>query len=163
MDHLAATRLRPMRWWDIARVMELEHELFPGDAWTPELFWSELARPDSRYYVVAEAGEGTGSIVGYAGLLAGRDDADVQTIAVSRSHWRSGIGTALLESLLGEATRRGCDTVLLEVRVDNESAQALYRRFGFASIGVRRGYYQPAGVDGLVMRLEGLQERVAGG
>jgi [ribosomal protein S18]-alanine N-acetyltransferase len=152
-----------MRWWDIAQVMELERELFPDDAWTPELFWSELARPASRYYVVAGAGGGAGGVVGYAGLLTGRDDADVQTIAVARPHWGSGIGAALLECLLREAARRGCDTVLLEVRVDNERAQGLYRRFGFAPVGVRRGYYQHSGVDGLVMRLDGLRGRVAAG
>jgi ribosomal-protein-alanine N-acetyltransferase len=43
--------------------------------------------------------------------------------------------------------------MLLEVRVDNMAARRLYERFGFEQISVRRGYYQPGGVDGLVMRL----------
>jgi [ribosomal protein S18]-alanine N-acetyltransferase len=155
--------LRPMRWWDIAGVLDLERELFVEDAWTAEMFWSELARPESRYYLVAEDRAGAHPIVGYAGLLAGAREADVQTIAVRRSHWGTGIGRALLTALLAEASRRGCDQVLLEVRVDNERAQALYRRFGFVPVGVRRGYYQQAGMDALVMKLSGVRERVAAG
>ncbi|MDQ1709088.1 MAG: [ribosomal protein S18]-alanine N-acetyltransferase, partial [Frankiaceae bacterium] len=45
--------LRRMRWWDIdAGVLALERELFAEDSWTAELFWSELADPVSRLYVV---------------------------------------------------------------------------------------------------------------
>ena len=164
MEGLAATVFRPMRWWDIAPVMELEHELFAEDAWRPEMFWSELAQTDTRHYLVAQDGSGppnvSARIAGYAGLLTGPDDADIQTIAVRQSHWGTGIGATLLGTLLREAARRGCDRVLLEVRVDNERAQALYRRFGFTPVGVRRGYYQPSGADGLVMCLAGVRERV---
>jgi ribosomal-protein-alanine N-acetyltransferase len=46
--------------------------------------------------------------------------------------------------------------VLLEVRADNELAQGLYRRRGFAEIGRRRGYYQPSGTDAVVMKREKL-------
>jgi ribosomal-protein-alanine N-acetyltransferase len=37
------------------------------------------------------------------------------------------------------------------VAADNEPAQALYRRFGFAPVGVRRNYYPVTGQDALVM------------
>ena len=39
----------------------------------------------------------------------------------------------------------------LEVRVSNSGAQALYRRFGFAPVGIRRGYYIETGEDAIVM------------
>ncbi len=143
--------LRPLRWWDLPAVLALEADLFPQDAWSPGMFWSELADPWLRRYVVAED---DGAVVGYAGLAVVGDQADVQTIAVARSHWARGVGTVLLADLLAEAERRGCERVLLEVRVDNDRAQRLYHRFGFVGIGVRRGYYQPANVDALVMRLD---------
>ena len=41
------------------------------------------------------------------------------------------------------------------MRADNDRAQQLYRRYGFAEIGIRRGYYQPSGADALVMRALG--------
>ena len=38
----------------------------------------------------------------------------------------------------------GATTLLLEVRPSNAKALAMYRHFGFAQIGVRRGYYPAA-------------------
>ncbi|MFB8035417.1 ribosomal protein S18-alanine N-acetyltransferase [Streptomyces sp. NPDC056004] len=154
--------LREMRWWDIDSVLELEHELFPDDAWSAGMFWSELAHSRgpraTRRYVVAEDPV-TGRIVGYAGLAAAGDLADVQTIGVTRDFWGGGLGSVLLTDLLKHATAFECAEVLLEVRVDNTRAQKLYERFGFEPIGFRRGYYQPGNIDALVMRLH-VQEHV---
>jgi ribosomal-protein-alanine N-acetyltransferase len=145
-------RLRPLRWWDVAGIVPLERELFGATAWSPEVFWAELAQERTRWYVVAEAGDG---ILGYAGLLHNGAEADVQTLAVAPAAHRRGIGALLLRSLLGEAARCGCTSVMLEVRADNTAAIALYERFGFERISVRRGYY-PEGVDAWVMRLRPL-------
>ncbi len=148
--------LREMRWWDIGPVLALEAELFPEDAWSEGMFWSELAHARgeraTRHYVVAED-PSDGRLVGYAGLAAAGGLGDVQTIAVSRDQWGTGLGARLLTDLLKEATAFECEEVLLEVRVDNTRAQKLYERFGFEPIGFRRGYYQPGNVDALVMRL----------
>ncbi|MER7464371.1 ribosomal protein S18-alanine N-acetyltransferase [Streptomyces sp. NPDC097981] len=144
-----------MRWWDIEPVLELEHELFPEDAWSAGMFWSELAHARgphaTRRYVVAEDPR-TGRLAGYAGLAAAGGLADVQTIAAARDQWGTGLGARLLTDLLRAATAFECAEVLLEVRVDNARAQKLYERFGFEPIGFRRGYYQPGNVDALVMR-----------
>lgn len=156
------TVLRPMRWWDIDPVLALEQQTFPDDAWSPAMFWSELAdtrHPGaSRYYVVAERipqrprrGQDR-RIVGYAGLMVVGDQGDVQTIAVARDRWGSGLGSLLLADLIRQATAFECREILLEVRIDNTRAQRLYERFGFQAIGLRRGYYQPGNVDALVMR-----------
>ncbi|MFH8495738.1 ribosomal protein S18-alanine N-acetyltransferase [Streptomyces coeruleorubidus] len=146
--------LREMRWWDIDPVLELERALFPDDAWSRGMFWSELAHARgpgaSRKYLVAEEGE---RIVGYAGVASSGEQADIQTIAVTREYWGTGLGGQLLTELLRAATAFECAEVLLECRVDNIRAQKLYERFGFEAIGFRRGYYQPGNVDALVMRL----------
>ncbi|MFF7971659.1 ribosomal protein S18-alanine N-acetyltransferase [Streptomyces sp. NPDC007905] len=154
MTEPATPRLREMRWWDIDPVLELERDLFPEDAWSRGMFWSELAHARgpgaTRRYVVAEDDD---RIVGYAGLTASGDLGDVQTIAVARDHQGTGLGGRLLTELLKAATAFECAEVMLECRVDNVRAQKLYERFGFVPIGFRRGYYQPGNVDALVMRL----------
>ncbi|MER6203918.1 ribosomal protein S18-alanine N-acetyltransferase [Streptomyces sp. NBC_00228] len=161
MTESLSPRLREMRWWDIDPVLELEKDLFPEDAWSRGMFWSELAHARgaeaTRRYLVAEVTgeqyEGGVRVIGYAGLATTGDQADIQTIAVARDHWGTGLGATLLTELLTAASEFECAEVMLECRVDNVRAQKLYERFGFAPIGFRRGYYQPGNVDALVMRL----------
>lgn len=168
--------LRAMTAADLDAVHALEQRLFPVDAWPAQMFRDELVRTDTRWYLVAEAPDGrpvsettgtvedagapgveraaaTGNprIAGYAGLMCVLPTADVQTLAVAPEHEGRGLGSALLTALLDEATRRGAEDVLLEVRRDNSRAQALYTRFGFEQIHVRRRYYRD-GVDALIMR-----------
>jgi ribosomal-protein-alanine N-acetyltransferase len=136
---------------DMPGVMALERELFPDDAWTPEMFATELAQSTSRrLYLVAEE---ENALIGYAGMMfTGGPQADVVTLAVDPAHWGHGTGTALLTALLDKARDRGCAEVLLEVREDNPRARELYSRHGFTEVGIRRGYYQPSNVDAVVMR-----------
>jgi ribosomal-protein-alanine N-acetyltransferase len=131
-------KLRDMVRDDMPAVMALEEELFPEDAWTPEMFSREFAEsPSRRRYLVAEDTTPDGpELIGYAGMLfTGGPEADVLT-----------------QALIDEATGRRCTEVFLEVREDNPRARELYRRHGFTEIGVRRGYYQPGGIDAIVMR-----------
>ncbi|MEU6425730.1 ribosomal protein S18-alanine N-acetyltransferase [Microbispora sp. NPDC046973] len=140
--------LRRMTREDLPVVMEIERTTFPADAWSEAMMRGELAdQPRTRHYVVAEVGD---RVVGYAGLAAAGDQADVQTIAVLADHRRAGIGTALMDELLTEAARRGAASVFLEVRADNPPAQAMYERFGFRRLGLRRRYYDD-GTDAITM------------
>ena len=150
-DGRSTIRLREMKRADMPAIIVLEQKLFPEDAWTPEMFAAEFAQPPSRrLYLVAEDGN---ALVGYAGMMfTGGSQADVVTLAVTPARWGEGTGTALLTALVDEADKRGYEEVLLEVRKDNPRARRLYLRHGFAEVGVRRGYYQPSGVDAVVMR-----------
>ena len=139
-------RIERFRWWHIAEVLRIEEDLFGAEKWSSAMFWNELAQ--RNFYVVATDGD---DLLGYAGLAATGDEAWVQNIAVRRSLQRRGTGRALLESLLGEAERRGIKQTLLEVAVDNAAAQHLYATYDFEPVGIRRGYYQPSNTDALVM------------
>jgi ribosomal-protein-alanine N-acetyltransferase len=173
-----APRLRAMVPADLVDVIALDHEVFPDDPWSPEMLADEVVQPpESRLYLIAEAeaeadaDAGGGGVVGreivsgraaasgpamagYAGLMfvPGGTQADVLTIAVRPAYWGRGIGSALLDALVTAARDRGCAEVFLEVRADNSRAHGLYRRRGFADIGIRRGYYQPSGADAITMR-----------
>ena len=137
--------LTRMRWWHVPGVMELEDELFGAEAWSAAAYWNELAETATRHYVVALARD---RVLGYAGLAVYGDEAHVLTIGVATAAQGCGLGTALLRDLLAAAGDR---RVLLDVRADNEVAQRLYRRHGFVPVGRRRGYYQPSGMDAVVM------------
>lgn len=151
---MTAYQLRRASADDVPAIMELERSIFVNDAWSERSMRSEVTG-EHGYYLVAFEPETPGRIDGYAGLLAPRGGAegDIQTIAVAPHARRRGLGRTLMLALIDETRHRGARELFLEVRADNPGAQSLYRELGFAEIGVRPRYYQPDGVDAIVMRL----------
>ena len=164
MTALVPVRLRPLTVADLERVVELERDLFGRDAWSREVYLTELAFP-GRYYVAAvEAGAGAGSeddagasgadvdgtLVGYAGIALA-EDAEVMTVGVVPERRGRGIGALLVDDLVTRARDARVRRVFLEVRAGNESARRLYERAGFRSIGTRPRYYGDE--DAVAMRL----------
>jgi ribosomal-protein-alanine N-acetyltransferase len=137
----------PMRRRHLRTVLRIESQVYPHP-WSLGAFLSELAQRTSRVYVVAKE---RGSVVGFAGLMVSLDEGHVTTIAVDPRQQRKGIGARLLLALSRAAIDRGCRGLTLEVRVSNEPAQAMYRRFGYAPAGIRKGYYAESNEDALVM------------
>jgi ribosomal-protein-alanine N-acetyltransferase len=139
---------------DVPAIMELERATFATDAWSERSMRTEVTRQHG-YYLVAFPPDEPARIDAYAGLLAprGSGEGDIQTIAVAPRARRHGLARVLMNALIGEARSRGAGEVFLEVRADNPGAQALYVSLGFEEIGVRPHYYQPDGVDAIVMRL----------
>lgn len=135
---------------DLDAIDALEQATFPTDAWSRDLLAAELAGEHRHYLVAVDPAD---AVLGYAGLLAprGGGQGDIQTVAVAASARRRGIGAALVDALLAEASARGAREVFLEVRADNPGAEALYASRGFARIAIRPRYYQPDGVDAVVM------------
>lgn len=93
-------------------------------------------------------------IVGFAGLWLMVDEAHVTTIAVHPEHRHHGIGELMLSSLIEHAYEIGAHMVTLEVRVTNDVAQNLYRKYGFQEAGIRRRYYSDNDEDALIMWTE---------
>jgi ribosomal-protein-alanine N-acetyltransferase len=157
---MSAAALRAMVPDDVPRVAELERVLFGPSAWSEPMIAGELHAP-GRWYVVADlvedeaaaAGPGAG-LVGYAGLWFDGDVTQVMTIGVAPAVQRQGIGATLLSALVERSRELEASAVLLEVRVDNDPAIALYERFGFEILSRRRRYYQPEDVDAWTMRLD---------
>jgi ribosomal-protein-alanine N-acetyltransferase len=139
--------LVPMRRRDLKRIMAIEEVVYP-EPWSHGVFVSELALRRGRAYRVARIGR---EIVGYVGLMFVEDEAHITTIAVAPQHQRHGIGTQIMLGAVRIARGEHARRISLEVAVGNTRAQALYRRFGFAPIGVRKKYYQLTGEDAYVM------------
>lgn len=140
---------------DLRAIMVLESGVFATDAWSSATMLDELGNANC-YYLVAFRPESPEEIEAYAGLRApnGAHEGDIQTIAVAEGSRRTGLGRTLILTLVAEARKRGAADVFLEVRADNPGAQSLYRSIGFEQIALRPNYYQPDGVDAIVMRLE---------
>jgi len=143
----AAVAMGPMRRRDLRAVLDIEKRVFP-EPWSSSIFSSELALRHGRSYRVAKIGR---RLVGYRGLMFSLDEAHVTTIAVSPEYQRLGIATQLLLDAVETSVAAGSVQISLEVAVSNTGAQAIYRRFGFAPVGVRKGYYQLTGEDAYVM------------
>lgn len=139
--------IAPMNRRHLKSVLRIEGEVYPRP-WSMSLFMSELALSSTRSYFVAKVGR---HVVGYAGLMLSSDDGHVTTIAVDPDWQGRGIATRLLLVLARDALRRDATSLTLEVRVANRRAQGLYRRFGFAPVGIRKNYYQETSEDALVM------------
>ena len=147
MDPAAADLvIAPMRRRHLPAVLAIEEQVQPRP-WSERIFRSELGQ-QNRCYLVARQGA---NVVGFAGVLLVLDEGHVTNVAVDPSWHRRAVATSLLVRLCRTAAERGARNLTLEVRMSNDGAQALYRRFGFAPGGVRKAYYPDNREDALVM------------
>ena len=148
----------------VAAMRALEVELFGRHAWSENLIRGELAAPARTYLFDVDSDAdarndgdtaGTvGTVRGFAGYWYDGDDAEIMDVGVAKAFQRRGIAAGLLARLIDSARTLGARRMLLEVAVNNDPAIALYRRFGFQPIGLRKRYYQPEGIDAHVMALD---------
>ncbi|HIX71460.1 MAG TPA: ribosomal protein S18-alanine N-acetyltransferase [Candidatus Anaerobutyricum stercoripullorum] len=138
--------IRTMSERDSSAVWELEKKCF-SVPWSEESiramfsekgYWNLTARDD-------------GSLVGYIGMKAVLDEADITNVAVDPDRRRQGIGKMLLRELLAKAGDMGIRRIFLEVRVSNTAARALYEQAGFRTVDVRKNYYEKPKEDAYIM------------
>lgn len=147
--HLRPARLEDARW-----MAAHDGEIFGLDSWSEDAYRAELTAPD-RTYVVAHIGpaiagqEAAGpAIAGWGGLWTG-EPAQIMTIATLAPYRRRGVARRIMGELIASARRAGARELWLEVRADDDGAQALYRSLGFRGQGIRRRYYRDG--DALTM------------
>lgn len=144
--------LAPMREEDLDEVMAIEASIYTHP-WTRGNFGDSLrAGYQCRTW---RAGQGRGELVGYFVLMAAVGEAHLLNLSIGPSWQRNGHGSALLREAASLAQQLGAQNLFLEVRPSNLAAQALYRKFGFNRIAVRRGYYpaRSGREDALVLTL----------
>jgi ribosomal-protein-alanine N-acetyltransferase len=99
----------------------------------------------------ADNGATQSPIAGFAGMWMAFDEAHVTTIGVDPRYRGFGFGELLLLCMVDEAMARGANWLTLEVRVSNDAAQTLYRKYGFTVQGTRKRYYSDNNEDALIM------------
>lgn len=138
---------------DIEKVVEIEAEAYGKHHWSKSSFYDEMQNNLAKYYV-AKTSEG--ELVGYAGTWHIIDEGHITTIAVKNSHLRQHIGESLIVKILEDCYKNEIKYLTLEVRVSNEPAIGLYTKYGFRSLGTRKGYYQDNNEDALIMWTENI-------
>ncbi len=139
--------LTRMRRRHLRKVLAIESRVYPRP-WSMSLFMAEITQRSARTYLVAKH---EGEVVGYAGMMFMGSEAHVTNIAVDPDFHGRRVGSRLLLAIITEAIARGCEVISLEVRVSNHNAQAMYVKFGFSVVGVRKGYYVETREDAYVM------------
>lgn len=133
---MKAVTIRSFADSDVEAAAELEAIDRP-QPWSARVFRDELAA-DNRTYLVAE----DETLVGFGGIMVVGEDAHVTNLLVAPDSRRERIGSRLLTALIMAAIDRGARHLTLEVRSRNHPARSLYAAFGFAPVGLRKGYYE---------------------
>lgn len=130
---------------DLSDVMTVMRDAFDpvfGEAWTEAQCAGILGMPGAHLVIARKSG----APVGFAMTRTIAGESELLLLAVCRAARRSGIGKALLDRTVADATRDGASAVHLEVRAGN-GAVFLYRSAGFEQIGTRRNYYRGGAGD----------------
>lgn len=133
----------------IADIVEME-KLYFSDPWSTSAFQYELNNRLSLWLVAVE----NDRVVGYVGSQTVLGEADMMNLAVREEYRRQGVGEKLVEALVERLSQQDAHILLLEVRVSNAPAIALYEKLGFRQVGRRPNYYFKPKEDALIMRKE---------
>jgi ribosomal-protein-alanine N-acetyltransferase len=171
-----------MDWADLDQVAYMEREAFPT-LWPPTSYAREMRNKMAEYVVCVHDGEyitvphspprrglrrlfrrgqetqqtvQRQSLVGFVGLWYMAGEAHIVAIAVRESLRGKGLGKLLLTGAIEMAQRREQQVVTLEARVSNEAAKALYIKYGFKEVGLRRRYYSDNQEDAIIMSTDQL-------
>jgi len=147
---LSGHLIEPLTAEDLEEVMRIERVSFPKP-WTRAMFEGELKNPVSSAYTLKVRPDDD-ELAAYIVFWIVHGEAHILNIAVD-PRWRGrGVASRLLGFVLQIMKRRMVYEVFLEVRVSNEYAKSLYKKFGFREAFIRRNYYGDE--DAIVMVLD---------
>lgn len=142
--------VRPVCLEDIEAIWDIEVASF-SMPWSRKAFIGELRDNEYARYFCLEL---NGTIIGYMGLWLILDEGHITNVAIAPDYRGQGWGEYLMRYVMSAMKKEGMVRMTLEVRVTNNIAQALYRRLGFVTAGIRKGYYADNGDDALIMWAE---------
>ena len=134
---------------DLDAVCEVEKSAYTHP-WTRKHFADSLASGYPAVMLLGEALPGEAVhprradgrvLLGYLVAMPGVDEVHLLNITVAPAHQRQGWARFMLDALALWSRGQGARSLWLEVRQSNAPARRLYERYGFARVGVRKGYY----------------------
>lgn len=128
--------VRELKVEDLEEIVNIENSLYI-DRWTKEAYLRDLENDIAYNYVL----EHDGVIIGYYGFWILFDNIDITKVSIRKEFQGMGLSKILLEDLFNRIQNLDVCSITLEVRVSNEKAINLYKKFGFETICVRKQYY----------------------
>ena len=153
MDALLTVKIRSMEKKDVDSVIEIEQLAYGNHHWPKDSFMGELSNELARYYSVLNEKD---ELIAYCGCWHILEEAHITNIAVNPKYRRKHIGELLLKTIIDDCYKDMVKFITLEVRVGNIPAINLYKKYGFKSLGTRKGYYQDNNEDALIMWTENI-------
>ena len=141
--------IETMKECHVPQIAELEKLCFQ-DPWSEKSIASELGNKLSLWLVAMDGQK----VVGYVGSQTVLGETDMMNIAVDPNYRRQGIANQLILTLIQQLSVRDSHSLMLEVRVSNAPAIALYESLGFEQVGRRPKYYHNPREDALILRKE---------
>ncbi|MBL6750130.1 MAG: ribosomal protein S18-alanine N-acetyltransferase [Nevskia sp.] len=129
-------RLLPMQVSHLPQVLTIERRGYEFP-WSEGIF-RDCLRAGYSGWVVCDEHD---FVLAYCLMSMAADEAHVLNLCVDPSGQRRGMGTYLLQHMIGLARAANATIVLLEVRKSNRGAIRLYEAHGFQRLGLRKGYY----------------------
>jgi len=142
---------RPLQETDMAQVLDIEKKAY-SHPWTRGNFADALRSAYPAQMLCAGP-----NVLGYLVAMKGVDEVHLLNLTVAPDFQRQGWARLMMEGLVLWSRGQGARQLWLEVRVSNERALEVYRRFGFVQMGVRKQYYPLASnrrEDAVVMSLK---------
>jgi len=115
-----------------------------AETWTEATLRNMLKTPGTWAFSIPD---------GFVMTRVAADEAEILTLAVAPDARGKGLGTVLLSTAVEHAHHAGARAMFLEVGASNVAARALYKRFGFGEVGMRKAYYG-GNEDALILRVD---------
>ncbi len=118
-------------------------------AWSEKQLEEIVENTDYCYVTALE----NNVLLGVGGAICtAPDSAEIFTVAVDEKRRGKGVGGKIVSALIDFCRIKKAESIFLEVEEGNNSAIGLYKKFGFLSVGVRKGFYH--GKNAIIMRKE---------
>lgn len=132
---------------DIPAVMHIENLCFTS-RWNESMILFELEGNEfGRFYVYCLEDK----VVGFIDFWITFETCQLANIAVHPDYQGHGFSKEMMDLMVHFANELNCENIMLEVRVSNKRAQALYERYEFIEMNRRKGYYSDNGEDAIIM------------
>lgn len=128
--------IRPCTFKEMDQILNIEKSCFQEDAWSRDFINYAM---DTYYVKGIFFNE---KLIAYGACHVQGQIMNVDNLAVLPEYRGKGLGKLLLLHMMQLAEDKNCPGVLLQVNVNNSRAIEIYRKVGFETVRLLKGYYQ---------------------